>query len=85
MVNILRMKTTSQQAIEGIKYKAESAGYKMSDVCRVAEINQAQVSRWLNGVTEPLYGSVIKLEQACDALISARLQVLNKAMEDAVK
>ena len=68
-----------------IKYKAESAGYKMSDVCRVAEIDQAQVSRWLNRITEPLYGSVIKLEQACDALISARLQVLNKAMEDAVK
>jgi hypothetical protein len=51
----------------------------------VAEIDQAQVSRWLNGITEPFYGSVIKLEQACDALISARLQVLNQAMEDAVK
>jgi len=85
MVNILLMKTVSQQAINDIKYKAESAGYKMSDVCRVAEIDQAQVSRWLNGITEPLYGSVIKLDQAADALISARLQVLNKAMEDAVK
>jgi transcriptional regulator with XRE-family HTH domain len=85
MVNIFNMKTVSQQAMHDIKYKAESAGYKMSDVCRVAEIDQAQVSRWLNGITEPLYGSVIKLEQACDALISARLQVLNKAMEDAVK
>lgn len=85
MVNILLMKTVSQQAMHDIKYKAESAGYKMSDVCRVAEIDQAQVSRWLNGITEPLYGSVIKLEQACDALISARLQVLNQAMEDAVK
>jgi transcriptional regulator with XRE-family HTH domain len=85
MVNILLMKTVSQQAMHDIKYKAESAGYKMSDVCRVAEIDQAQVSRWLNGITEPLYGSVIKLDQAADALISARLQVLNKAMEDAVK
>ena len=85
MVNILLMKTVSQQAMHDIKYKAESAGYKMSDVCRVAEIDQAQVSRWLNGITEPLYGSVIKLEQAADALISARLQVLNQAMEDAVK
>jgi transcriptional regulator with XRE-family HTH domain len=85
MVNILLMKTVSQQAMHDIKFKAESAGYKMSDVCRVAEIDQAQVSRWLNGITEPLYGSVIKLEQACDALISARLQVLNQAMEDAVK
>jgi transcriptional regulator with XRE-family HTH domain len=85
MVNILLMKTVSQQAMHDIKYKAESAGYKMSDVCRVAEIDQAQVSRWLNGITEPLYGSVIKLEQACDALISARLKVINRAMEDAVK
>lgn len=85
MVNIFNMKTVSQQAMHDIKHKAESAGYKMSDVCRVAEIDQAQVSRWLNGITEPLYGSVIKLEQACDALISARLQVLNQAMEDAVK
>ena len=85
MVNILHMKTVSQQAMHDIKYKAESAGYKMSDVCRVAEIDQAQVSRWLNGITEPLYGSGIKLEQACDARSSARLQVLNQAMEDAVK
>jgi transcriptional regulator with XRE-family HTH domain len=85
MVNILHMKTVSQRAMHDIKFKAESAGYKMSDVCRVAEIDQAQVSRWLNGITEPLYGSVIKLEQAADALISARLQVLNQAMEDAVK
>ena len=84
MVNILRMKI-AQQAIHDIKTKVESAGFKMSDLCRVAEINQAQVSRWQNGITEPLYGSVIKLEQACDALISARLQVLNQAMEDAVK
>ena len=84
MVNILRMKI-AQQAIHDIKNKVESAGFKMSDLCRVAEINQAQVSRWQNGITEPLYSTVLRLEQAADALISARLQVLNKAMEDAVK
>jgi predicted transcriptional regulator len=84
MVNILRMKI-AQQAIHDIKTKVESAGFKMSDLCRVAEINQAQVSRWQNGITEPLYSTVLRLEQAADALISARLQVLNKAMEDAVK
>ena len=75
----------SQQAIRDIKYKIESAGYRMSDLCRVAEINQAQLSRWINGQTEPLYSTVIRLEQAADALISARLQVINKAMEEAVK
>jgi predicted transcriptional regulator len=84
MVNILRMKI-AQQAIHDMKTKVESAGFKMSDLCRVAEINQAQVSRWQNGITEPLYSTVLRLEQAADALISARLQVLNKAMEDAVK
>jgi hypothetical protein len=57
----------------------------MSDVCRVAQIDQAQVSRWMSGTTEPLYGSVMRLDQAADALVSARLTVLNKAMEDAVK
>ena len=84
MVNILHMKV-SQQAIHDIKYKIESAGYRMSDLCRVAEINQAQLSRWINGQTEPLYSTVIRLEQAADALISARLQVINKAMEETVK
>ena len=53
----------------------------MSDVCRVAEIDQAQVSRWSNGVTEPLYGSVKRLEQSVDALISARLKTLSEAVD----
>jgi len=53
----------------------------MSDVCRVAEIDQAQVSRWANGVTEPLYGSVKRLEQSVDALIAARLKTLSEAVD----
>jgi len=85
MVNILHMKTATQEAMQAIRHKVEAAGYKMSDVCRVAEIDQAQVSRWMSGTTEPLYGSMVKLDKAADALVSARLQVLNKAMEDAVK
>lgn len=84
MVNIVNMKV-SQQAIQDIKHKIEAAGYRMSDLCRVAEIDQAQLSRWVNGQTEPLYSTVIRLEQAADALISARLQVLNKAIEDTAK
>ena len=84
MVNILDMKI-AQQAIHDIKNKVESAGFKMSDLCRVAEINQAQVSRWQNGITEPLYSTVLRLDEAANALVSARLQVLNKAMEEAVK
>ena len=53
----------------------------MSDVCRVAEIDQAQVSRWSNGVTEPLYGSVKRLEQSVDALMAARLKTLSEAVD----
>jgi predicted transcriptional regulator len=75
------MTTAAQQAISDIKGKAESAGFRMSDVCRVAEIDQAQVSRWSNGVTEPLYGSVKRLEQSVDALIAARLKTLSEAVD----
>ena len=84
MVNIIHMKI-SQKAIQDIKHKIEAAGYRMSDLCRVAEIDQAQLSRWVNGQTEPLYSTVVRLEQAANALIEARLKVLNQAMEDAVK
>ena len=84
MVNIIHMKV-SQKAIQDIKHKIEAAGYRMSDLCRVAEIDQAQLSRWVNGQTEPLYSTVVRLEQAANALIEARLKVLNQAMEDAVK
>jgi len=78
------MTTAAQQAISDIKGKAESAGFRMSDVCRVAEIDQAQVSRWASGVTEPLFGSVKRLEQSVDALIAARMKTLSEAMDAAV-
>jgi len=78
------MTTHAQQAIASIREKAESAGFRLSDVCRVAEIDQAQVSRWSNGATEPLYGSVKRLEEAADALIAARMKSLSEAMDAAV-
>jgi len=84
MVNIIHMKV-SQQAIQDIKFKIESAGYRMSDLCRVAEIDQSQASRWLSGRTKPLYASVVRLNQVVDAMVAARLQVLNKAMDEALK
>lgn len=64
----------------------------MSDLCRVMDIDQAQMSRWMSGTTEPLYSTIIKMERAADALLKARLKALNsnmkalnKAMEEAVK
>lgn len=84
MVNILHMKI-AQKAIMDIKAKVESAGFKMSDLSRVAEINQAQISRWQNGITEPLYSTVVRLDEAANALVSARMTMLNKAMDEAVK
>lgn len=75
------MNTLAQQALSDIKAKAEAAGFKMSDVCRVAEIDQSQVSRWANGVTEPLYSAVVRLRKAVDALVAARLQKLAEAQK----
>lgn len=78
------MTTYAQQAISDIREKAQSAGFRLSDVCRVAEIDQAQVSRWSSGATEPLYGSVKRLEASLDALIAARMKSLSEAMDAAV-
>ena len=78
------MTTYAQQAISEIREKATSAGFRLSDVCRVAEIDQAQVSRWSSGATEPLYGSVRRLEASVDALIAARMKTLSEAMDAAV-
>ena len=91
MVNILNMKT-AQKVIHDIKKKIESTGLRMSDLCRVMDINQAQMSRWMSGTTEPLYSTVIKMEHAANVLLKARMKALNlnmkalnKAMEEAVK
>jgi transcriptional regulator with XRE-family HTH domain len=77
------MNTLAQQALSDIKAKAAAAGFKMSDVCRVAEIDQSQVSRWANGVTEPLYSAVRRLEQATEALVAARIKTLSQTLEKA--
>ncbi len=77
------MSTPAQQALSDIKAKAAAAGFKMSDVCRVAEIDQSQVSRWANGVTEPLYSAVRRLEQATEALVAARIKTLSQTLEKA--
>ena len=77
------MSTPAQQALSDIKARAEEAGFKMSDICRVADIDQSQVSRWANGVTEPLYSAVVRLQQATDALVAARLKKLSEAQEKA--
>jgi transcriptional regulator with XRE-family HTH domain len=77
------MNTLAQQALSDIKARAEAAGFRISDVCRVAEVDQSQVSRWSNGVTEPLYSAVRRLEQAVDALVAARLQKLSESQEKA--
>ena len=84
-VNIEIMHTSAQQAIQAIKDRAKSAGFRLSDVGRVANIDPAQLSRWTTGKTVPLYTSIIKLNEAVDALISARMTQLAKDMDEAVK
>ena len=79
------MKTSTQTILDEIKYKIESAGYKMSDLCNVAQIHPSQVSRWQAGNVIPLYTNIVKLQTAADELIKARMLTINKAMEDAFK
>jgi len=52
--------------------RAEKAGFKMSDICREAGIDQAQMSRWIAGHTVPLITSIEKLKSATDRLIAER-------------
>ena len=79
------METSTQQAIKAIRDRAKIGGFRLSDVGRVANIDPAQLSRWATGKTVPLYSSIIKLNEAVDALISARMTQLSKDMEEAVK
>jgi transcriptional regulator with XRE-family HTH domain len=72
------METTTQQAIKAIREKAEAAGFTLSDVAYAAGIDKAQVSRWSTARVIPLYTAVIKLREACDALVEARLLTLQK-------
>ena len=74
----LIMESTTQQAIRAIREKAERSGFTLSDVAYAAGIDKAQVSRWSTGKVVPLYSAVINLQEACDALVEARLTQLQK-------
>jgi transcriptional regulator with XRE-family HTH domain len=74
----LIMESTTQQAIRTIREKAERSGFTLSDVAYAAGIDKAQVSRWSTGKVVPLYSAVINLQAACDALVEARLLMLQK-------
>jgi transcriptional regulator with XRE-family HTH domain len=56
--------------------RADKAGFKMSDICREAGIDQAQMSRWIAGHTVPLITSIEKLKTATDRLIIGRIKSL---------
>ena len=72
------METTTQSAIRAIREKAERSGFTLSDVAYAAGIDKAQVSRWSTGKVVPLYSAVVNLQEACDALVEARLLMLQK-------
>jgi transcriptional regulator with XRE-family HTH domain len=74
----LIMESTTQIAIRAIREKAERSGFTLSDVSYAAGIDKAQVSRWSTGKVVPLYSAVINLQAACDALVEARLLMLQK-------
>jgi len=75
------METQSQIAIRAIREKAEHAGFFLSDVAYAAGIDKAQVSRYATGKVIPLYSAVIRLQDACDALVEARLAQLQMERE----
>jgi transcriptional regulator with XRE-family HTH domain len=77
----LIMESTTQIAIRAIREKAERSGFTLSDVAYAAGIDKAQVSRWSTGKVVPLYSAVINLQEACDALVEARLAQLQKERE----
>jgi transcriptional regulator with XRE-family HTH domain len=77
----LIMESTTQQAIRAIREKAERSGFTLSDVAYAAGIDKAQVSRWSTGKVVPLYSAVVNLQEACDALVEARLLMLQKERE----
>ena len=56
--------------------RADKAGFKMSDICREAGIDQAQMSRRIAGHTVPLITSIEKLKTATDRLIASRVEAL---------
>jgi len=72
------MESTTQIAIRTIREKAERSGFTLSDVSYAAGIDKAQVSRWSTGKVVPLYSAVVNLQEACDALVEARLLMLQK-------
>jgi transcriptional regulator with XRE-family HTH domain len=72
------METQSQLAIGTIRDKAERYGFTLNDVAYSAGVDKSQISRYANGKTIPLYSRVIKLQEACDALVEVRLAQLQK-------
>ncbi len=75
------MESTTQIAIRAIREKAERSGFTLSDVAYAAGIDKAQVSRWSTGKVVPLYSAVVNLQEACDALVEARLLMLQKEIQ----
>jgi len=59
-------------SVHDIRTLANQHCFIMKVVCIEAQIQQPQVSRWLSGAVDPLWGSVNQLEQALLKLISAK-------------
>lgn len=76
------METVSQIAIRAVREKAERSGFSLSDVAYAAGIDRAQVSRWATGKVIPLYNAIIKMEEACEALVDARLLQLQQERQE---
>ena len=45
----------------------------MADIAQHAGVDPAQLSRWATGKVIPLHSNIVKLEQAVDAMIAAKV------------
>jgi len=60
------------ESVHDIKARAKANGITMTALCAQAGIHQSQASRWLKGVSRPLWESVAGLEEALEALLFAK-------------
>lgn len=60
----------TKQQLLALESEVRAAGIRMSEVCRLAGIQQSQVSRWKSGAHEPRLSAITKLDTAFRTLLS---------------
>lgn len=69
------MSTSTYLSPENVDARARAYGISRGEVCRLAELDEASVSRWFNGVNKPRIDTFRRYTLALDALIETRKPV----------